>query len=655
MRNLYLRNTEAHTRYMENPEKLAGAMIPLPENAETWPEEVLRELHKQVPYIAAYSASIEMSRMNDQLGYAFGNVTISSRSELEPTPEGAKSAGVARVRVPVIIRERKLCPFDVLVTEDARMLPLTEERLRQALFRPHMFDVTGSAPPDRSLLSQLYPPYRQNLGALSGAGMGGNVTALGKTAALANSSNPKAAAGPSVKQLLKTGGILEGIASCVDPKHIVEVAGGMLGLTEKNAQAKEAVQAILRFEVQEPVEKVASTPAFQVFQIRKPESPDGHYTVKAAEVGFGLGQSFELDRRQVVEAFGAKIAKDVDVSGSSVVSDIPETTGDSEADRASVISEAGTYKVVDTSGNELVGMVFPNLVDPLTLKRGPSTVFFNGSVTALQPDVVGIRVGDITEPPTGDPAGTGSWMYEDEHGPAMTMPAKVLGGLPGGGFLVETATGDSAQFQPPADAVFVPFGQSGAVPLVGSSEAADELAKKEGSYCEIRATSANHIELAMFHQTKEGARGVVDYDDAVYELARAGVSPEVTSEKIGKSIALGCTERVKLAFKSRPLAIKVARDHSDHPLRRVLVKEAEDLPDPQSVDTVLSLGFLSKDNESVFVSYLPQMEITQSRLCEMLVAARIGLRSIPEPPLEKSIKSLEEVISGLKTVAFRNN
>jgi hypothetical protein len=42
-------------------------------------------------------------------------------------------------------------------------------------------------------------------------------------------------------------------------------------------------------------------------------------------------------------------------------------------------------------------------------------------------------------------------------------------------------------------------------------------------------------------------------------------------------------------------------------------------------------------------------------MCELLVASRLGLRDVPPSALEKAIRSVEEVIEGLKVMAFQKN
>jgi len=162
-----------------------AAEVALPEDPNSWPQEILQELYKQVPYISDFTPHVVMERVDGEQGYGFGAVEVSNQTEaqLGTSPDALQAAGIQTVRLPVVISDGKLMPFDILVTVDSTMLPLTEERLREALFRPTMFDVTGMTPGDMSMIGQLYPPYRQNMGfggggVMTNVGMGKEGSAL---------------------------------------------------------------------------------------------------------------------------------------------------------------------------------------------------------------------------------------------------------------------------------------------------------------------------------------------------------------------------------------------------------------------------------------------------------------------------------------------
>lgn len=67
-----------------------------------------------------------------------------------------------------------------------------------------------------------------------------------------------------------------------------------------------------------------------------------------------------------------------------------------------------------------------------------------------------------------------------------------------------------------------------------------------------------------------------------------------------------------------------------------------------TVDSALSLGFLGVDTISKFADMRPQFDETLSKLCALLVAVRMGLTEIPEDALELTIRSLDQVLKGLR-------
>jgi hypothetical protein len=148
-----------HPHYDAELEKTAGE-VDLPEDPNQWPQEILQELFKQVPYIADFQPHVVMQKVDSERGYGVGQVEISNQSEAQrgTDPSMLQSAGVRNVRLPIVIKEGKLQAFDLLVNDQGKTQPLTENRMRQALFRPQQFDVTSQTPGDQSMIGQLYPP-----------------------------------------------------------------------------------------------------------------------------------------------------------------------------------------------------------------------------------------------------------------------------------------------------------------------------------------------------------------------------------------------------------------------------------------------------------------------------------------------------------------
>jgi hypothetical protein len=84
-----------------------------------------------------------------------------------------------------------------------------------------------------------------------------------------------------------------------------------------------------------------------------------------------------------------------------------------------------------------------------------------------------------------------------------------------------------------------------------------------------------------------------------------------------------------------------------------LVKEASILEDALTADKILGLGFLNAENISTFIDMLPQLEATSSKIAEMLLASRVGMKDVPEVALERMLKALDDVIRGLKSLRHR--
>jgi hypothetical protein len=134
------------------------------EQAENWPMELNSELFKQLPFLSDYDVNVNLDRVDTGRGFAFGYADVSNKTE-RPEVEHTEM-GIPHIRVPLIIIERSVKPFAIFL-DGERVLPMTEERVRQILFNPASFDLSTAIPRDPSLVEPLMPPQR------SGIGMGG--------------------------------------------------------------------------------------------------------------------------------------------------------------------------------------------------------------------------------------------------------------------------------------------------------------------------------------------------------------------------------------------------------------------------------------------------------------------------------------------------
>lgn len=144
--------------------KMAGFATRLSETPENWPQELTSELFKQLPFLSDYDVNVNLDRVEPNRGFAFGYADVANKTE-RPEVEHQES-GLPHIRIPLVIMERAAKPFSVFM-DGEKVMPLTEERVRETLFNPATFDISTSAPRDPSLVEATMPPQR------SGIGMGG--------------------------------------------------------------------------------------------------------------------------------------------------------------------------------------------------------------------------------------------------------------------------------------------------------------------------------------------------------------------------------------------------------------------------------------------------------------------------------------------------
>lgn len=686
----------------------------LPEDPNAWPHEILQELFKQVPYIADFDPHIVMDKVDGERGYGFGHVQVMNKTEMQADApaDAMEAAGVKQARIPIIIKDNKLQPFDVLITQESKVVPLNEERLRRAVFRPQNFDVTSTTPGDQSLIGQLYPPFRQNYGGGGGTtvsvGMGKegagkpaeSIMDIGKRVSdAAQKLRTAAPAAPPVDKLkvwkgaLKTSSVLDCILPTVHPGDLdrffsqfeeKEVQAAYIANGRATADALKKIASIEPTSLLKRAQVLPGVIKPSVVQLAK--EVEG-YTIKSASHLFWEPITQPVHRGEAVSRFGEKVVLAADLNGSVTMAE-GDTAGEEPVeDQPELIKDFGIYKVTDDQGRDLVGYVFPNLID-LDGTQLPMALFTNGSQSALQGEITGVRVGDAVPIHEGSPQGKGCFYFMGDSEAHATLPIEVHASLSespeeGVAFMASTLDGREVQvqLQPNIEAIqlvddmmIVPehykwLSLEGAeeVSLVSST---DDVGKEVQAHravatVTIRSSGPNVFSLEGMSLSKVASAETdfVYFDDALFMLGGLGVNLEYAIDKLAEaSLGLRPVEvrigrLIKTAFEQLDQAMSEGRDiaASVPDLRQNLVKEAAVIPDPIAVDTVLSLGFVNPENITSFISSMPQIEDAQERMCELLVAARLGMQDIPVSALEKAVRATEEVLQGLKVIAFQKN
>jgi hypothetical protein len=641
----------------------------LPEDPNQWPNEILDEVYRQVPYVADFDLDVNMDRVDGERGFGFGHIEVGSKSEAPATskPGELEAAGIRKVRIPVIIKESRLQPFDVLITDDSKMLPLTEQRLRQALFRPQAFDVTSRSPGDPSIINQLFPPYRQNYGFAGGG------TTVGTKVS-------------SDRSLLEVA-LVRAHESDLDAfKSSLQDHATKLAFSGNHA-AHQAIEMIAEarpsgLDKQASIRELVAPTVWQLSRM------GGGYLLKTASHHYWEPVEEVLDRGAAVARCGYKTVLAADLDGSVTSADQPGVKDEAEAEAPAVelVGEAGRYQVETEDGQPLQGLVIPNLLDIDGVEK-PIALFTDGQNSAVQADIAGTPMGpadQIGGVSAAEATGYGCFYSVVSGTPTATIPFNIKASYQGPAGVIQMAEsfdGRPVEFsiQPAIQApsavdgtlmipdswTWLPLGSSESVALVGSPPDVGKQASliRYMTSVELRAGGPDSFSISGQHVEKLAGeeRNFLSQDDALFLLGGLGADLQQAQAKMAQAysgfrpVQVRVGRTIKTAEEVRgESSIRASNYLSRTPtFRHRLWKEAAVIPDPVAVDTVLSLGFLNPENVAAFIGYLPVIDEAQRRMCELLIASRLGLTHVPTPALEKSIRATEEVVEGLRSMSFQ--
>lgn len=651
-------------------EKTAASEARLSENADTWPEELMQELSKQHPYLGDYDASPIMVEVDGDRGYGLGYFDIqnkSARNALGPGGEALKQMeGVQGVRVPIIIEEMTLKPLDVFFAPDKTAQALTEDRIRAALYRPHLFDTTAYKPPGVSLVDQLYPPSSGN-----------RVLGVGAIVEGANLKTSSAKPKYLMPSLIPT--ILRSDIEAV--KAELNKEANLLPALLSNPNTLQFVELLKDAEptTASDVAKVASRniPP-NVRQIRR---IGDHYIIKQANTEMFAPTELEADRFTAAEQVGQDLVTQADRMGTVTVSTNPAVRESAEDERIEPIKQFGYYRVKTVDGKELVGWVFPTVLDYEGTSL-PMMIFTNGSVGAIQPEIVGSFAGQHTNIIRGKPEGHGFFYRVTDNGSVVAfVPSECKGAFRDGngmGFMVESLGGDfvgrirpipgfegiqvmgEGEVAVPGDVRWAPL--DAGTNLMDDPEMFAKTASLEHRRNTVRIISDGSVwsfQGPPLSKLAASQTSSLNGADAHFMAVSLGMTPEfaaaslVKAAKENECFVRGCREittpREKLAeaYEEAGELMKLV------PKKHLLLKEAAALQDINSVDKVLSIGFINPENVQMFVEFIPDLEETHQRLAQLLVATRMGMPDLPETAVKNAMERLDEVLGGLKKLVYR--
>jgi hypothetical protein len=459
---------------------------------------------------------------------------------------------------------------------------------------------------------------------------------------------------------------------------------GAAALIEKNASVMDGLRALTSAP---PQTKVASRVARQdVVQVR----PDGYgYIIKTSAAPTGVApvetKVSAQKARQILPQEALQVA---DQQGAATVTGV-EAMPDPLTEQATPVTTFGLYKVTNAeTGKQLMGYVIPGLFDPLQGQVTGQMLFTNGTSYSMQPGITGVMVGvshSLPIPENPDIRGLGVFVKTDGKTLLCTVPYLIATKVQVNGqgyFAAQDMMGNDVRIIPspglarpvassatdiaiPADFGFMPL--ENPVSLAGGEDLMKAAqATAHDTMVEIRAWSGGcSLSGPVFEKVGSGEHSWVD---GVFWLAAAGMPQNLSAACLEKAAASGkpvrmyglqpLSTREELVSETRKEAALDLLEEQLPPRVNLLLeiaaithdKKASAMIDVASVDAVLALNFLNPENVDTFIEFLPDLENAATKLAGVVLAAQVGLQSIPKTAAVRAMFALEDVIKGLKTL-----
>jgi len=645
----------------EGEEKLAGMLTRLGDNVDNWQQEITQEAYKQLPFLSDFEVHVILDKVDEERGYAFGSIEVSPRSSM--TVEEMEGSGLQKAHIPIVVKEQMLSPLDVFLC-GKKYGYLTEGRVRETLFRSETFDAARSRPHDPSLIHDLQPPIRSGYG---GFGSGG--TKLG--AALELEEIPLL---PLLHGRVKESHLARLKTAMKDPSLWSSVENGAEGVKAAFSSAANLRPSDLEKSAAHVSESIKPT----VVQLRKIGT--GRAMVKWATADMFAPQEEEIPMAAAQDMLGDEdLTAELEGDGTVTMSPDSAVKQTLEAEEVRVADSFGLWKVQQTTGETMIGWVFPQLMD-LDLNVLPLSLFNNGSQHALQENVAGELAGKSLDIPKCVPRGYGALYYTD-HGTAKAfVPMTISSSMrdPGGlKFMAQDDMGNQVTFSfaeglkkpvRAGETEWVIPNYFNWMPLRGKTELVSEpaLFSKLGAANRVGAVDIIGDSAGIYSFRGPAIAKVasqhtkfIDRDQALFLGVALGMTSDFCKEALdrarrGDRVSVGGLKvlgSVGEKMASIKAGLRKELDELDPPIHNYfLAKEASILDDALTADKILGLGFLNAENISTFIDLLPALQAASCKLAELLVAVRIGLTEVPEVAVERMLAALEDVIRGLKSL-----
>lgn len=641
-------------------EKRASTATKLEKDPEEWPGEILSETYKQHAFLSAFETDLEMQRVDQARGYAVGRVLVYP-AKLQ------KEAAMQQNRLislPVIVRDRELAPLDVYQHRE-NWHPMIEERVQEILYNPATFDrpaavgqFTGT-----DLTAQIDPSGSDRFGR---GGGGYEKTASVKRDLLKKASETFRDEDIAALRLRLREDTSLRTAFTTLPL-MKEAAVTLLSVKEKTASAVQA-------------ERVDGTPPTVVQFV---ESGSG-YLMKTANHNAFSPKSEKVTRFEVEQSLSKEAMQKLREHGRLTLVVDPLQNGGTIEKTAQVAERLGVYSSW-SGGKEVKGLVIPAMVS-LDGHALDLQIFAGVGEHAMQEKVAGVFERDVMLPAS-RPSGEGVFVHQNGAMGVATEPVVIhsrssfekaasyhgfrsttgeaitLDVVPG---LKKIASTGKGHYSIPDTLVFLPLNgelvEVTSTPALAETFGLNKLASADSVQLHCNGGDSNWLTGGNAHNAFSGQ--LLSDLDAEFALGALGVPEKQAKQFLTKAASEGrvtipnTRQVVQEDTLSALMLVKTAQDFRKVPNLRVdLLKEAAILAMPgkektaadrETVDAVLSLGFITPENVAVYLDYLPELEKVSSKLAEILVASRLGMDMVKENAARNALTQISTVIDGLQ-------
>jgi hypothetical protein len=665
--------------FIDAPDVQDETSTKLPPDIDAWPGAIISKLKERVPLVANLSLSLKFMKMEEEIGTATGSVTAT---------EGSKVA-----TIPLIVKDFYMYPMDVFMIE-GKILPLSADYFSKAMFDPGksgmqelteypVFGGFDKFVQSGNLMNSIFPP---NWGRYSFA-----------------SEEQIPVAYPLLSTIHLDGESFAKKLAQDETTFVRFCNNGHKTLLSKVAQ----LTPVNLGEFGQSADKLVRD-----IHVLSKEGPHSYNLLSSNSSTFSP-MFTSLDRAGCTE-FTSRICEDVDSAmheldqtGQKILLVNPPSLKDGpfifEADSAKVES-ADAYGIFNVktkkTGVNDEGLVVPLVIDFAQNPIKGMKLFVGKGSWCLQENIYGVAMPHSEFSPCsyeGPQVGaTGTFIFREKNKAGLaTIPVTIksmmkVEDMSGVGSYIEAVDffGNKLSMKIPGERLkieritpmFKPSGET--IYLIPSKMEWTPLDYMEGvtdSPYEYATKFAAHKKTAQSLKVIRASddcfaiRGMSKLANTVgwdsEELSKAQTSILLASlgadeSLIKKAFAMSklkaveihnialpeaWSEKVASILANQRVSAGALEKHASS-IRTDLIKEASYMQDAQTVDSLLSLNFVSPDNIAKFISKLGMFKSCISHLCSCLIASRLGMQDIPEQACSSAITKLIDVVRGLELI-----